>query len=123
MGLDGEAFVKQFLEAWNAHDVDGVMALMTGDCVFEASFGVDAWGTRYTGAAEVRAGVEELFRSIPDIRWDGIRHFVCEDHAVVEWTTTGTRPGGVRFEVQGCDILTLREGKIAAKRAYRKSAL
>ena len=39
-----------------------------------------------------------------DIRWDETRHFACPEHAVVE----------------GCDVLTLREGKIAAKRSYRK---
>ena len=57
------------------------------------------------------------------IRWDEIRHFVCPDHAVVEWLTTGTPGGGRRFEVHGWDILTLRDGKIAAKRSYRKSTL
>jgi len=34
--------------------------------------------------------------------------------------TSGTPTGGARFEVEGCDVLTLREGKIAAKRSYRK---
>ncbi|MFQ5830809.1 MAG: nuclear transport factor 2 family protein [Candidatus Methylomirabilia bacterium] len=42
---------------------------------------------------------------------------------MVEWVTSGTRPDGTRFEAHGCDILTLRDGKITAKRAYRKSAL
>lgn len=121
--FDGEAFIKQFMTAWNDHDLDAVMALMTEDCLFEASFGSRPWGTRYTGSAEMRAGVAALFRSIPDIRWDETRHFVCEDHAVVEWVTRGSRPGGTRFEAHGCDVLTLRGGKIAAKRAYRKSTL
>ena len=123
MAFDGEAFMKRFMDAWNAHDVDGIMALMTDDCVFEPSFGPEPWGARYQGAAAVRAGVEKNFRNIPDIRWDEMRHFVCEDHAVVEWLTTGTPQGGKPFKVEGCDILTLRDGKISAKRSYRKSAL
>jgi Cu-Zn family superoxide dismutase len=32
MRCDGEAFVKEFMAVWNAHDVDGIMALMdSGD--------------------------------------------------------------------------------------------
>lgn len=123
MGFDGEMFVKEFMAVWNAHDLDGVMALMTDDCVFEASFGDEPWGARSTGAAQVRAGVDTIFRNIPDIRWDELRHFVSPGHAVVEWTTTGTPIGGRRFEVEGCDILTLRDGKICAKRSYRKARL
>ena len=123
MKYDGEAFMKQFMEAWNAHDVDAIMAQMTEDCVFEPSFGGEPWGARYRGSAAVRAGVEKNFRDIPDIRWDEIRHFVCEDHAAVEWLTTGTPRNGKRFEVHGCDILTLRGGKISGKRSYRKSTL
>jgi len=120
---DGEAFIKEFMHVWNAHDVDGIMRLMTDDCVFEPSFGPDPWGNRYIGAAAVRAGVEKNFRDIPDIRWDELRRFVCPDHAVVEWRTRGTPRGGKRFDVHGLDVLTLRDGKIAAKRSYRKSTL
>ena len=123
MGFDGETFMKEFMRVWNARDVDGIMAQLTEDCVFEPSFGSEPWGARYVGAAAVRTGIEKNFRNVPDIRWDEIRHFVCPDHAVVEWLTTGTPVGGRRFDVHGCDILTLRDGKIAAKRSYRKSAL
>jgi ketosteroid isomerase-like protein len=120
---DGEGFVKEFMEVWNAHDVDGIMRLMTDDCVFEPSFGPAAWGHRYVGAAAVRAGVEKNFRDIPDIRWDELRHFVCPEHAVIEWRTTGTPRGGKPFDVHGLDVLTLRDGQITAKRSYRKSTL
>lgn len=103
MGFDGEGFMKRFMGAWNAHDVDAIMALMTDDCVFEPSFGPDPWGVRYRG--------EEL------------GHLVGDDHAVVEWVTTGTPADGKPFTVHGCDILTLRNGKISAKRSYRKATL
>ena len=47
----------------------------------------------------------------------------CPELAVVEWLTTGTPRGGTRYEVQGCDVLALRNGKISAKRSYRKGQL
>jgi ketosteroid isomerase-like protein len=37
--------------------------------------------------------------------------------------TTGTPRDGARFEVHLVDVLTLRDGKIAAKRSYRKGRL
>ena len=35
--------------------------------------------------------------------------------------TTGTRADGTRVEVQGCDLFTLRDGKISLKNSYRKN--
>jgi ketosteroid isomerase-like protein len=123
MAWDGEAFVQRFNTVWNGHDLDGIMAMMTDDVVFEASFGKEPWGTRATGRTAVREQIGEILRRIPDVRWDEIRHFACPEHAVVEWITTGTPVGGTRFEVHGCDVLALRDGKIAAKRSYRKAQL
>ena len=123
MAFDGEAFVTRFNTVWNGHDLDGIMAMMTDDVVFEASFGKDPWGTRAVGRAAVREQIAEILQRIPDVRWDEIRHFACPELAVVEWITTGTPTGGTRFEVYGCDVLALRDGKIAAKRSFRKAVL
>ena len=123
MAFDGGAFVTRFNTVWNGHDLDGIMAMMTDDVVFEASFGKDPWGTRAVGRAAVREQVAEILQRIPDVRWDEIRHFACPELAVVEWITTGTPRGGTRFEVFGCDVLALRDGKIAAKRSFRKAVL
>jgi taurine dehydrogenase small subunit len=123
MAFDGEAFVAGFNTVWNGHDLDGILAMMTDDVVFEASFGKDPWGARVVGQAAVREFLEDMFRRIPDVRWDEIRHFACPELAVVEWLTTGTPRAGTRYEVQGCDVLALRNGKISAKRSYRKGQL
>ena len=42
-------FLDAFAGAWNRHDIDGLMAFMTDDCVFESSAGSDVCGTRYVG--------------------------------------------------------------------------
>jgi taurine dehydrogenase small subunit len=123
MAFDGEAFVARFNTVWNGHDLDGILAMMTDDVVFEASFGKDPWGARVVGQAAVREFLEDMFRRIPDVRWDEIRHFACPELAVVEWLTTGTPRAGTRYEVQGCDVLALRNGKISAKRSYRKGQI
>ena len=123
MDFDGEAFIRQFTTVWNEHDLDGIEELFTDDVVFEASFGSDPWGKRAVGKAAARQLVTEIIAQIPDVRWDEIRHFVSPQHATIESVTTGTPRGGTRFEVHLVDVLTLRDGKVAAKRSYRKATL
>ena len=52
--------LEAFADAWNRHDIDALMSFMTEDCVFEASSGPDACGTRYVGREAVRAGYAEV---------------------------------------------------------------
>jgi len=112
--------LRAFADAWNRHDVDALMALMSEDCVFEASAGPDVDGTRHVGRKAVRAGFAEVWATYPDAHWGGARHFVHGDRGVSEWTFTGTRADGTRVEVHGCDLFTFRDGKIALKNSYRK---
>jgi ketosteroid isomerase-like protein len=123
MAFDGEAFVRRFSEVWNDHDLDGIIEMFTDDVVFEASFGEEPWGTRAVGKAAARELIASMIERVPDIRWDEIRHFVGPEHATVESVTTGTPRVDARFEVHLVDVLTLRDGKIAAKRSYRKGRL
>ena len=109
-----------FASAWNRHDVDGLMACMAPDCVFEASAGKDVAGARHVGAAAVRSAYAAVFEAYADSRWNNPRHFVAGDRAVSEWTFTGTAKDGTKVEVNGCDVFTLKGGKIAVKNSYRK---
>jgi steroid delta-isomerase-like uncharacterized protein len=115
--------LEEFADAWNRHDIDALMAFMTDDCVFESSAGPDACGTRYVGRAAVRAGFAAVWMTFPDAHWGNARHFVCGERGVSEWTFTGTRSDGTRVEVDGCDLFTFRDGKIALKNSYRKNRL
>ena len=91
-----EETLQAFADAWNRHDVDALMSFMTEDCVFEASAGPDACGTRYAGIDAVRAGFAEVWATFPDARWADARHFVAGDRGVSEWTFTGTPENGTR---------------------------
>jgi ketosteroid isomerase-like protein len=114
------ALLDAFADAWNRHDTDAILSMMTEDCIFEASRGPDVKGTVYTGQDEVRRGVDEVFATFPDAQWNQPRHFVAGDRGVSEWVFTATSPDGSRVEVQGCDVFTFKGGKIAVKNSYRK---
>ena len=113
--------MEQFAEAWNRHDLDAIMSMMTEDGVFEASAGSAVDGARSEGQEAVRAAFAAVFEQFPDARWNDPRHFVCGDRGVSEWIFTGTQRDGRRMEVRGCDLFTFREGKIAVKNSFRKN--
>ena len=114
------ALLDAFAGAWNRHDTDAILSMMTEDCIFEASRGPDVNGKAYRGRDEVRGGVDEVFATFPDAQWNQPRHFIAGDRGVSEWVFTATGPDGAHVEVQGCDIFTFRDGKIAVKNSYRK---
>lgn len=118
---DNESVLQAFADAWNRHDIDALMSMMTTDCVFEASGGNAIDGERHEGQRAVLAAYTAVFEQYPDAHWGQARHFVRGDRGVSEWTFTGTRTDGKRVEVNGCDLFTLRNGKIAIKNSFRKS--
>jgi len=119
--MDAAELLDRFADAWNRHDLDALMSMMTDDCVFEASAGPQANGQRHEGRAAVRAAFAAVFELFPDARWENPRHVISGNRAVSEWTFTGTQGDGKRVEVTGCDLFTLRDGKIAIKNSYRKN--
>ena len=118
---DMENLLQAFADAWNRHDVDALMSMMTTDCVFEASGGNAVDGERHEGQRAVRAAYGAVFEQYPDAHWGDARHFVMGDRGVSEWTFTGTLKDGKRVEVAGCDLLTFRNGEIAIKNSFRKN--
>ena len=121
MAADLFELLDRFADAWNRHDLDAIVSMMTGDCVFQPSAGPDVDGQRHEGAQAVRAACAAVFEAFPDARWNHPRHFIAGDRGVSEWTFTGTNREGRRVEVNGCDLFTFRDGKIAIKNSYRKN--
>ena len=121
--FDGEAFIDRFNAVWDDHDLDGIADMFTDDVIFEASFGPHPYGERAVGRDAAKKLAAAVFETVPDLRFMEIRHTVTPDLAVVESKTTGTPVGGTAYEIDIVDVLTLRDGRIAAKRSYRKARL
>jgi len=113
--------LDRFADAWNRHALDALMSMMTADCVFEASAGNEVQGQRSEGTPAVRAAYAAVFETFHDARWANPRHFIVGNRGVSEWTFTGTNKEGKRVEVNGCDLFTFRDGKIAIKNSFRKN--
>ncbi len=112
--------LEDYSDAWNAHDIDRIMAYMTSDCVFETGGGTEHYGTRFQGKAAVRERFIEVWTDLPDVRFTNALHFIQGEHGCSEWTFVGTRLDGTRVEIDGCDLFTFEGGKIRSKRSYIK---
>jgi ketosteroid isomerase-like protein len=113
------SIIQQFQDAFNAHDVDAVMALMTEDCIFENTYPPPD-GARYSGQAAVRAFWEEFFASSPHARFVTEDRFAAGQRGVECWTYTWLDSEGQQGHVRGVDIFHVREGKVAQKLSYVK---
>ena len=116
-------FLDAFAQAWNRHDTDVILSMMTEDCVYQASSGPQVSGTEYHGHGAAREGIEAAFAAYPDAQWNEPRHFVNGERGFSEWRFTGTAPDGTRREVLGCDVFTFRDGKISVKNSFRKQSV
>ena len=106
--------------AFDRHDLDGIMSHFADDAVFDSPRGPDPWGQRFVGLEEVRRGFAARFSGIPDVRYTDDDHFADGDRGASEWTLSGTMTDGTPIEVRGCDLWTLRDGRIVKKDSFWK---
>ncbi len=112
--------LQAFLDAFNAHYVDAIMAFFTEDCVFDTPRGPAPGGHRMVGSDEVRKGIQARFDGIPDIHYGDDRHWTSGDRGVSEWTIRGTQASGEPIEVRGCDLFEFTDGRISRKDSFWK---
>ena len=108
--------IERFNEAFNQHDVDAVMHLMTDDVVFE-----NTSGGRFEGQVVVRGVLTRAFELMSTGRFDTEDLFASDDRCVVQWTYTFDTAEPERGHVRGVDIFRVRDGLVAEKSSYVKS--
>jgi ketosteroid isomerase-like protein len=112
--MDALVVIERFNEAFNRHDVDAVMALMTDDVIFENTYPPPD-GERFTGQAAVRGFWERFFVGAPNARFESEDQFAAGDRAVVRW-----RYSWGDGHIRGVDVFRVRDGKVAEKLSYVK---
>jgi ketosteroid isomerase-like protein len=112
------ALIGQFNEAWNAKDLDAVMAFLTADCVFENTSPAPD-GERFIGQTAVRAAWEPVFAT-PGMRFETEELFACGDRVTALWRYTWSDGEGSEGHIRGVDVFRIRGGKIAEKLSYVK---
>jgi ketosteroid isomerase-like protein len=105
--------VARFSAAFDRQDVDGVMAAMTDDCVFESTSPPD--GVRYEGQDAVRAAWTEFFTTSGAATFETEEQVGVGDRVVVRW-----RYAWADGHVRGVDVFRVRDGLVAEKLSYVK---
>jgi steroid delta-isomerase-like uncharacterized protein len=120
--MDIRSALAGLCEAFNAHDLDRIMAAFADDCVLEMPRGGAPWGARFEGRGAVRAALATRFEGLPDVHYGEEEHFVdaAASTGISKWTLTGTTRAGQRIEVRGCDFYTFRDGRVTRKDSYWK---
>jgi ketosteroid isomerase-like protein len=121
---DGEtaatlAAVRRFLDAFARHDVDGIMAAMTEDCVFENTYPPPD-GERHVGQAAVRGFWERFFRDTPSAAFETEEMFAGGARCAVRWLYRWRNADGSAGHVRGVDLLRVRDAKVVEKLSYVK---
>ncbi|MBV9164539.1 MAG: ester cyclase [Solirubrobacterales bacterium] len=117
---------KRYFDALSAHDLDAA-----ADC-WEAG-GID----RMVGQQEliapdgIRTYFGELFAAFPDFRFEVVDTTTFRSRTAVRWRAEGTfagpgrfqgfHPNGARIAVEGCDVITVADGKIHSLDAFLDS--
>jgi steroid delta-isomerase-like uncharacterized protein len=118
---------RAYFEAVAARDLDAMVSF------YEPGGTGEIHGlVTLTAPDTYRAWFANLFAAFPDFRFE-ILDIVAEgEKAAVRWRATGTfaghtrfegmEPTGARVDVTGCDLLTIRNGKIHRNEAYMNGA-
>lgn len=124
---DAGRVARAYFEAVAARDLDA----MTG--FYEPGGTGEIHGlVELTVPHTFRAWFANLFAAFPDFRFEILDVVAEGEKAAVRWRATGTFDGNTRFEgmdptgarvdLSGCDMLTIRNGRIHRNEAYMNGA-
>lgn len=111
--------VLEFNEAFNRHDVPGMMQLMSEDCLFENTSPAPD-GTRYSGKEAVSQFWQDFFQASPQAHIEIEDIFGFKYQCVLRWRYDWVDGAGQQGHVRGVDVFQVREGLITEKLSYVK---
>jgi ketosteroid isomerase-like protein len=117
MASELEGTIERYNAAWNAHDVDTIVATHAPGMVFANHTA----GETVEGDA-VRGHIARIFENWPDLTFRGRRLYVRDGLVVNEWTATATAADGRRLEWDGIDVFPFGDGLILRKDVYSSSS-
>lgn len=115
------ALIDRIQDAFNRHDVDGILSHFAEDVVWLMARGPeDKVGRKLVGKKAIGEVLSARYAQIPDMRWADMRHWVMGDKAISEWTVQGTLPDGRKLDLLGCDLWEFRGDLVTKKDTYWK---
>ncbi|MGP8242878.1 MAG: nuclear transport factor 2 family protein [Solirubrobacteraceae bacterium] len=120
---EAETVARRYFEAIGAHDVQGAAA-MWADGGREDVRGQGV----FIGPEGLREFIGSLVEAIPDLKVEIVETTTEEERCAIHWRFSGTfagpgslngvKPTGHRLELEGVDVLTVRDGLIQCNDAF-----
>jgi predicted SnoaL-like aldol condensation-catalyzing enzyme len=111
--------VLEFNKAFNRHDVAGMMALMSEDCVFENTSPAPD-GEVYTGKLAVTQFWQDFFQRSPQALIEIEEIFGLGQRCIMRWRYEWEDEDRGKGYVRGVDIFKGKDGFITEKLSYVK---
>ena len=111
--------VLEFNEAFNRHDVEDMMQLMSADCVFENTDPAPD-GAVYSGKEVVTQFWQDFFRKSPNAHIEIEEIFSLGLRCIMRWKYDWIDLSGKKGHVRGVDIFQVKDGYISEKLSYVK---
>ena len=111
--------VLEFNEAFNRHDVAGMIQLMSDDCIFEDNHPAPN-GAVYAGKEIVTQYWQDFFRQSPQAHIEIEEIFSFGERCIMRWKYISEDMRGEKEYVRGVDIFRVRNGSIYEKLSYVK---
>lgn len=115
----GIRVVLDFNEAFNRHDVAGMMRLMSDDCVFENTSPAPD-GTVYSGKEAVTQFWQGFFGESQHAKIEIEEIFGFGRRCIMRWKYNWVDESGKKGHVRGVDIFKVENGLIREKFSYVK---
>lgn len=111
--------VLEFNEAFNRHDVAGMMRLMSNDCIFENTHPAPD-GAVYSGVDAIAQFWQDFFRQSPHAHIQIEEIFGFGIRCVMRWRYDWVDAAGEEGHVRGVDLFQVKNGAIHEKLSYVK---
>ena len=111
--------VLSFNDAFNRHDVAGMMKLMSDDCVFENTDPAPD-GTTYSGRESVTQFWQDFFHGSPHAHIDIEEIFSLGTRCIMRWKYSWVDASGQSGHVRGVDVFKVTDNLISEKFSYVK---
>jgi steroid delta-isomerase-like uncharacterized protein len=119
---DATDIVREMINAWNAHDPDGVAQHVSNDFVSES----DTLPTAVRGPEAVRQEVQMYVRAFSDLHFEIEQMLSSGDYVTMRWTAVGTHDGELmgipptnkRVVTHGCTVEEVKNGKAVREWVY-----
>jgi ketosteroid isomerase-like protein len=109
-----QEIARRYADAWNAHDIDAIMALHTDDTLYHLHGEADV----YRGSPAVAEKFATQLKQVPDIRFELKSLYGGGEHFVFEAVITYSGKNGEKATFDGVDVITIRDGLVVSKNSY-----